>query len=106
MQSETTPKAMGADYIHRHDEWETTYDSDMLSELEEDVDLNWFEDKIVRIGLLKRMPDLFMVSLPEAFTEHGDPDGCEVRYFMSEAAARAALDDMAAKADQIRKAAA
>ncbi len=74
------------DYIFDPDDWECTYDWTDRWEVTNDLDL---EDP-KRFSTLTKGPDKWAVKVAVSRDEDGDPDEVEVRWFDSEAEARAA----------------
>lgn len=79
------------DHLFEADTWEYTYAaSDFTDTL---LDNGPPADKVVRVGVLKRLPDQFAAYVPvDEPDEDGEHDDFEWRYFATEAEAQAALE--------------
>lgn len=89
-------RAAGVDHYH-DDEWEWTANADETFHAEE-----WLSqsgENVITIQTLREGPTLYAARVAVTFTEDGDPDETEVRFFASKAEAKAAISRQPAGSD-------
>lgn len=78
------------EYFYDPDDWENTYNSDMLADYESDIAIDLHVGEIKTLNTLFEGPQRFLTRVVVTFDEHGEPDKTEIRRFARREDAEAA----------------